>query len=516
MLFLSNIYIGSTDAKNEVLANSPDEVSRFMRLYVTPPALSIEKFAERQKYYISGLKGTGKTALLRYVALKLDESQNAVSRFILFKSDIDEDMRSDFAKAARVQLVHENSDDIDEKDFELAWRWFIYRKIAELVDSESEHSFQKNSKLNEFCELVNSERFAKQEKTGLMRLLPALKRGTVEISKSPKLGLELEWDEHGVARINFNELVYKADHAFEALSPDIRRTNFFFDELELNYSTKKQHQRDSRLVRDLIVTIERLNAVTKRKGFNLCFYAAVRSEVLVSIEAIGKEINKPMSDFGSEILWNRSGLFAEQQPLIALVEQRINIAREDFGLEKISEKQLWKEYFPASVNDLPPQAYILANSWYRPRDVVRLLNAVQEQAPDEKSFTHTALQAVRKRYSTSSWVEMTEELRVRYLPKEIDGIKYILYGNKRVFNLNEVESRAGMVASDRPETADLLKKHNLKQILRDLYRIGVLGNYEGKRPGGQDLARYSFRGDDELLFDKPMCIHTALRAYLSV
>ena len=90
---LRDIYIGTTDAKNELLANSPDEVARFVRLYVTPPALSIDRFADRSKYFISGLKGTGKTALLRYVAIKLDESQGAASRFVLFKSEIDEDLR---------------------------------------------------------------------------------------------------------------------------------------------------------------------------------------------------------------------------------------------------------------------------------------------------------------------------------------------------------------------------------------------------------------------------------------
>lgn len=513
---LKDIYIGTTDAKNELLANSPDEVARFVRLYVTPPALSIEKFAERTKYFISGLKGTGKTALLRYVAIKLDESLNSVSRFILFKSEVDEDLRSDFAKAARVQLVHENSSDSDDADFETVWRWFIYRKIAQLVNSENSHAFQQNSKLSEFCELVNSERFDKSEKTGLMRLIPAIKRGTVEISRSPKLGLELDWDENGKARINFNELVYKADAAFENLSPDIRRTNLFFDELELNYSTKKQHQRDSRLVRDLIVTIERINAIAKRLGFNLCLYAAVRSEVLTAIEAIGKEINKPMADFGAEILWNRSGLFAEQQPLIKLIEQRINISREDNNLPTLSPSELWKQYFPRSIMEQAPQAYILTNSWYRPRDVVRILIAVQEHAPDDETFTQTSLQAVRKKYSTASWVEMTEELRARYSSTEIDGIKHLLYGGKRIFPITDLSRRASRICEEYPDSAVLLKNHDLKKVLRDLYRIGIIGNYDGKWPSGQDKIRYSFRGDDELLTERPIYIHSALRAHLSV
>src|SRR4051812_24233149 len=103
MLKLKDIHLGSTDAKNEVLSNTPEEVARFLRSFVIPPALTIEKFFSCKKYYIVGLKGTGKTAVLRYISLKLEEEQS-VSSFVLFKTDVDEDLRKDFARAARVQL----------------------------------------------------------------------------------------------------------------------------------------------------------------------------------------------------------------------------------------------------------------------------------------------------------------------------------------------------------------------------------------------------------------------------
>ncbi|MGU0936938.1 hypothetical protein ACSETY_14265 [Pseudomonas aeruginosa] len=93
VLKLKDIPLGSTDAKNEVLSNSPEEIVRFVNSFVVPPALSIEKFYDKKKYYIVGLKGTGKTALLRYVSLKLEESGDSDSSFVLFKSDVDEDLR---------------------------------------------------------------------------------------------------------------------------------------------------------------------------------------------------------------------------------------------------------------------------------------------------------------------------------------------------------------------------------------------------------------------------------------
>lgn len=428
MLKLKEIPFGSTDAKNEVLSDTPEEIARFLKSFVTPPALTIEKFLDRQKYYIVGLKGTGKTALLRYVSLKLEEDEQSVSSFVLFKTDVDEDLRKDFSRAARVQLATENADAYDGDDFEAVWRWFIYRKIASAIQERLAHPFQDNGDLASFLALVNSEALTKPERAGLMRLIPNIRKGNIEISRTPKLGLELNWDENGRAKVNFNDLVRNADLAFQSLEPDANRLNIFFDELELNYGNSKQYQRDSRLVRDLIVSVERLNAVAKKKGFPLCLYAAVRSEVLGAVGTLGKEINKPIADFGSTILWNRPGLDAAQQPLLSVIEQRINIARLEAGLTSLSGPDLWSEYFPKNINNQKPQVYILHNSWYRPRDIVRLLISIQDQYPNETSFFLQGLEAIRKFYSTASWVELTEELKVKYRPADIDGIKYIFYG----------------------------------------------------------------------------------------
>ncbi|EFN7694479.1 hypothetical protein EGX66_26205, partial [Escherichia coli] len=117
---LKDIFLGSTDAKNELLVNSPEEVERFKKLYVVPPALLIEKYYSNDKYFISGLKGTGKTALLRYIALKLDESDKIHSKFILFKSEVDEESRKELSRASRlgIEEVLENSADYDISDYE--------------------------------------------------------------------------------------------------------------------------------------------------------------------------------------------------------------------------------------------------------------------------------------------------------------------------------------------------------------------------------------------------------------
>jgi hypothetical protein len=512
MLQLKDIHLGSTDAKNELLSNSPEEIARFLNSFVVPPALTIDKFLNRQKYYIVGLKGTGKTALLRYVSLRLEEGDNAISSFILLKSDLDEDARKDFSKAARVQIVDENSESYEGDDFETVWRWFIYRKIAAAIKDCNASPFQECSNLSNFLELVNSEALTNPKKMGLMRLVPLIRKGNIEISKSPKLGLELEWDDKGRAKVNFNDLVRRADQAFQQLVPDSKRLNIFFDELELNYGSNKQYQRDSRLVRDLIVSIEKINAISKAKGFPLCLYAAVRSEVLVSVEALGKEINKPIADFGSTILWNRPGLDASQQPLLQIIEKRITNARNEVGLPSLESSKLWKEYFPEQITYQKPQVYILHNSWYRPRDIVRLLILVQDQYPTDTCFSLQGLEAVRKSYSTAAWVEITEELKAKYKQEEIDGIKYLFYGYKQISTLTELNDRAVLVSKDHKEASALLKRTSLKEVLKDLFRIGAIGNIDARR----ERMRFSFRGDDEILFDNDIFVHNALKAHLSI
>lgn len=510
-LTLKDIPLGNIDAKNEVLSGAPEEIERFLAAYVTPPALVIDKFVNRQKYYVVGLKGTGKTALLRYISLQL-ERDDAVSSFVLFKSDLDEDLKKDFSKAARVQVVEENSSDLDGDDFEAVWRWFIYRKIALAITQDEARPFQDNAKLGVFVGIVNSEVPSQAGKSALMRLVPAIRKGNIEISQSPKLGLEFEWDEKGRAKVNFNELVRKADQAFSELTPDSGRFNIFFDELELNYATTKQYQRDSRLVRDLVVSIEKINGISKKRGFPLCLYAAIRSEVLVSVESLGKEINKPIADFGAPIVWNRPGLSAEQQPLLVIIERRINSARQNVGLPELDSDKLWSAFFPQKIHGQNPQIYILHNSWYRPRDIVRLLMTVQDQYPDERSFNTQGLEAVRKTYSTASWVELTEELKTKYKAAEIDGIKYIFYGFKQISTLAELDARAGAIAVDHVEVQEVLRRVGLRGVLKDLYRIGVIGNINPRT----ERMRFSFRGDDEILFEESIFVHNALKAHLSI
>lgn len=509
---LKDIYLGSIDAKNELLNNSPEERKQFVDAFVPPPNLVIEKYLSKALYYILGLKGTGKTALLRYVAIKLEEEDSVFSSFVLFKSEIDEDSRKSFSKASRASLTETNTDELDGDEYEAVWRWLVYRKLLVDIDLNSLDVIQKTSAYEKFRSIVKSSA-AEDERGGIMKLIPNIRKGNIEISKDPKLALDFDWDQSGKAKINFNRLVKEADEAFKDLIPDGGRINIFFDELELNYFNAKQYNRDARLIRDLIVSVEKINALCKAQGINICLYCAIRSEVQNAVASLGKEINKPLTDFGSEIQWHRTDKEEKNQPLLYVIDRRLSQAmpEQEEGGDSSKVATVWTHFFPKLIKNRTPQEYILHNSWYRPRDVVRLLKSAQDQYPDEGTFSYSVLNAVRKKYSSASWVEVTEELKANYKADEIEAIKRLLYGFKKIFSLSELKERIENISSLYVEIPKLLQNHKPEKILSDLYRAGVLGNIasDGKY-------RFSFRGDDEILLEHRCVVHTALHAHLSV
>lgn len=508
MTQLKNIYLGSIDAKNELLNNSPEERQRFIEAFVPPPNLVVENYLSKDRYYILGLKGTGKTALLRYVAIKLEDEQDAFSSFVLFKTDIDEDFKKTFIKASRTSLTETNAEDLDGDEFEAVWRWLIYRKLIADIDLNSLHIFQNTSAYEKFRSIVKSPA-CDDERSGIMKLIPNIRKGNIEISKDPKLGLDFDWDGTGKTRISFTRLVKEADEKFRELLPDSGRLNIFFDELELNHFNSKQYQRDSKLIRDLIVSVEKINAICKSQSLNVCLYCAIRSEVQNSVSALGKEINKPLTDFGSEIHWHRTDLDEKSQPLLYIIDQRLRQAVPNKpGAAQVT---VWQHFFPRLVKNRTPQEYILHHSWYRPRDVVRLLKAAQDQYPNETTFSYSVLNAIRKKYSTASWIEVTEELKTTYKADEIEAIKRLLYGFKKIFSLSELKKRIEDISGLYAEIPKLMQTHKPEKILSDLYRAGVVGNIST-----DGRYRFSFRGDDEILLEHKCVVHTALHAHLSV
>lgn len=511
---LKDIFIGNIDAKNELLSESPDEIEQFKSGFIVPPNIILDNYINKNKYFITGLKGTGKTALLRYLAILSEDKFDSKTFFILFKSNIDEDDRKKLSHAARSEINENNSQEFSGQDFELVWRWFLHKKIIYLVENKGVELFQKNGDYSRYKACVTSVEGS--SKNGLLdALIPRIKKGNITISKTPKLSIDLVWNSQNKAQIKFVELAKNVDSLFLKLLPGNDSLNIYIDELELNLTSKKQYDRDSRLIRDLIVTIEKLNNISKRNGYDLCIFAGIRSEVVSAITSTGKEINKPLSDFGSQITWHKKGIDETQQPLLDIIIKRLKYAEVKNGITTENGK-MWDKYFPLKIQGVESRKYILHNSWYRPRDFVRLLSIARDQFPYEAIFSHKVFDDTRKQYSTECWTEITEELIANYSKEDLAGIKRIFYGFQSYFEFADVTRRCLGIKELYPEVRKLLSKHEVNTILTHMYKIGILGNLGKQRRSGRETIRFSFRGDDDILLENKLFIHHALRPFFSI
>jgi hypothetical protein len=513
-LQLKDLFVGKTDAKNELTENSTQEKNRFIDSFLIPENINAEEFYTGKRYYITGLKGTGKTALLRYLAISAETKLNAKSSFILFKSEFTEEDKTAFSRAANTFMTIKNEDNEIEEDFVNVWQWFLHRHIVKVSKSNNSLFFLDDSNWEKYSKCVSAPKLGNEE-SGIMRLLPKLKKGNVEIDGDieflkGKLGLQFEWDNENSRQVKFSTIVRQTNELFKKLTPKENKLFIFLDELEITLGKNKQYLKDIKLIRDLIIAVNNLNTLSRQLKFPLYFITAVRSEVLTSIQSAGKEINKPILDFGMTLKWQQSGGSNKDHPLIKIINKKIQSAEKSIGCNPQStDEEVWTKYFPAQIWNRPAQEYILHRTWYRPRDIVRILNIAQQQFPNETSFTHHVFDSINKEYSTQSWIEHAEELRTAYTESEIDGIRKLLTSLVCPFNLNQITIACDTKRKLYSDLDQLLNKHKLGDILSLLYRVGIIGNT------GQKV-RYSFRGDDELVIENNMKIHDPLWNYLSI
>ncbi len=170
-------------------------------------------------------------------------------------------------------------------------------------------------------------------------------------------------------------------------------------------------------------------------------------------------------------------------------------------------QNVYSDYFLPQIGytKIPFYNYILDQTWYRPRDIIRLFSIIQSVAGDKNFIDQQTFDRVKQRYSEESWLEFEEILTIKYSDREVRGIKIALTGLQVPFMISDFESNINEKASVFEEV-ELLQKEKAAFILRDLYDIGVIGNYG-------DFTRFSFKGEKDIDPLLPLTFHYPLLRY---
>jgi hypothetical protein len=267
----------------------------------------------------------------------------------------------------------------------------------------------------------------------------------------------------------------------------------------------------------LVAATSKLNELLIRSKLPIQLITAMRSEVVLSIASLGKEIDKVIEDQGIRLVWHEPSKADREQPLLAVVMSKINASEKLKGLTPSNSEELWSRYFDSQVFSDEVRQYILHRSWYRPRDIIRLLRMAQEKFSTATKFTASILTSVGKDYSQQSWREMTEELQAHYSKEELEALQSLLTGFKGLFFLADLEGRLVEQAKHASKVRKLAER-GVVELVQDLFRVGIIGNvYQvNTTRTKRSRNRWAFRGEAQVLLDKRLAIHRGLRDALSI
>ena len=515
---IKDIYAGKPDAKDEI---ESEGLSPFLDNYIMPSNFNLEGLVKGSYYFITGYKGTGKTALLYYIDEYVKQiDPMTCSTFIFFKGEYSDLQKQELELLAKrlISAISIGNDVVLEgQDFEYIWRWLFYQRIIEDNKEYNYGIYVNDANWDLFEKTINQIGVKKKKKLLSIPTKVTLEVPYVDSMQQIKIGPKAELD-FSAAKAQesenyrlFVEIIDSADEIFSHLKRTDIPYYIFVDELEAYFGEEKIFKRDLRLIRDLIFTVKRINSVfMKERDVVTKIICSVRTEILNAINrfVVTKELNKVTSGYEVPLIWDYTNTNSFEHPILKILLKRIDYAEKKNG-NKLKEKELIRKWFPEKINGNEASNYLLNNSWCKPRDIVRLILAAQNCLGSVNScFSQATIDLCHKKYSTDSLVEIKEEMRALYSSEEINLIIGCLTGFRVVFTLDDLKKHIKRYFSNS------LLETRLNTILDDLYRLGIIGNYS---PVSKSY-RWQHRGDDGLVLSDEwkMMIYAALQNALSV
>ena len=505
---IRDIYAGMPDAKDEINTN---QIENFLGSFVVPPELPIDSLLDGRKFLVAGYKGVGKTSVLYFLQNEAQRRDSTTcTSFLYFKSDFEEVRKSNLEAVAKKMTAYiDVSGEIQPEKIEFLhiWRWVFFKKIVDDCNENQEGLFETDENWYGFVSNVNKISFSSEDKRVI-----SLSSLSVSVQVSPTAGVSATAsatvDKNKVAndQSSFRKFIEIVD-CCEQLFKKLKRTDvpyfIFVDEMEAFYGNAELFKRDLTLIRDMLFTIYRINSIGK-----LRIIAAIRNEIIYAMDRFiqTNELNKITDGFSVPIRWSYSNTNSINHPIIQILMKRISVACKGIP-------QNFDDWFPQTVNNKDTVTYILENGWNKPRDIVRLLIAAQNDSLhcNDTSFTQASFSTLRKEYSKNSLSEIRQELQSLYSNAEIELVIRLLRGGPRITTPEQIRKRAA-----KGSKARLFWEERHDEILEDFYRVGFWGNVN--RTGEHYVWRWNHKSDIGVLTDGgwELAIHPALCSELSI
>lgn len=481
---LSEFNFGEYDARREFL-RAP---AYFMNTFINPISFQLSTLSNRRNYIIVGQKGAGKTACQLYLENEKSNKEGYLSGLISFYDDLTPDDYRDFATTQKMNLI-----DLDQitkielqYDFKEVWKRILFVRIAKLLKAENfDNSFV------EFC--LSSTNGTNSIIDGIKKSLKveikiplAILEAKVKFDPS-KLGTP-----HELSISEFNHI------AQQLLITDCKqyRLYFFVDELVISNLNTKSDEYKARvcLIRDVVRSCCQLNDFCVQNDLDMHLICNLRPEIRTKLNEIDPEISKIMDGNDVFLDWNQDSLFdILSQKVVGGAPKNVVIDAAQFFPRQITFGSFTQDFM----------AFLLNNTWYKPRDIVRFLKVYAKVYPGHDKITEAGTKASLNEYARISAVELFEQISVHYTPNVIEGIRSGIR-RRRYDNATEL--------------ADALKPNigsaDAFKLVEQLYGVGIIGNIE--KVSGRNKYFWSFRQEEHLDREMEVVVHDGLLNYFNV
>lgn len=462
----------------------------------------IDELFTYQKSIIIGRKGSGKTAIYKYIQ---NEKKNNCTA-LLFKD-----------YPWRTHDRYKNTIVSERESYVNSWTFFFYieifKKIIELRDSISTNKGRKAiKKLEKWIKrnwgsinFDHREIMSPQKFKFLFSLNPQIlgcSLGSISRDLTEK-------DDMSSTLTEYNRKLQKIT---TSLMEDFQNEILLaFDELDLSYSSSDLDYKN-RLIGLLLATYNFYN-IFKQK---IKIFVFLRNDIFNLLDFQDK--NKVKDNMIVFLDWDSESVESALS-LKSLISNRI---KNNINSQSDNFERNWNEIFESNNigrNQLKWN-FIIERTFIRPRDVIKFMNLALEQAkarlknsPESiDKITNEDIHSIRQKYSTYIFEELKDEIMSKY--PIYDKYLEILRDIHKMSFTSEEFAKSYANVKDRVSLEE-----NVDTIMERLYEFSIIGFYKpgGGGYGGSEY-RFQYKSDYQAFnpHSQKFRVHYGFKEYLEL
>lgn len=462
---LGQIDFGAPDANAEfVLASKTNSKPLFLEAYVPPPLSNLQKFRDGECFLLLGLKGTGKTAVLRDLQSHAKSQEKSVE-FLIFRNEILEE--KDLLDFDWPILVDDKKIKQTKHYLHCIKRILLSIILKLCVDQiqidDSEIDDDSDSFFRNFLEKMRSSSTARLVQAAFDTIQATITSTRVDPSKISNGKISTD-----ASRLlkRQNDLIL--ENICRQLKKSKRKIALFVDEIHFAYRDEKTLEQDAMLVRDTILAVINLNERFINERIDCVIYAGFRSEFMDHPLIAAAEVNNALSSYGEVLSWATFPANSNH-PMFDIASKRI-----EHSLGKSFSKSKIADTYFGSINT---QSFV-EETWSKPRDIIRFFNIAKKMYPNRISLEPREFKAALRSYSSEAWLEIKTAATAFLPPKGIIQLEELLRNLgpkmfKAGFSLTMEEFSNQLEPVYREISAAHTATYSKKHLIQMLFILGI-------------------------------------------